>query len=259
MKNYLVIGSVIFLFFPGLTQAQVEDNFADGDFTNNPTWTGTASAFKVNGNQELQLNNSSAGSSYLSTPFSAVAIDNYEWSVWIKLSFAPSANNYARIYLISDHSDLTQPLNGYYLQLGEAGNNDAIELFRQAGSSATSVCRAATGGIASAFAIRIRVKRDAGGLWQLLVDHSGGSSFVQEATGIDQTIVQSSFFGVSCLYTVSNDTKFFFDDFSIVAPTNGSGSNIPVDVTPPRLEAQEILSDQTLTLSFSESLERTSA
>ncbi len=49
----------------------------------------------------------------------------------MKQSFSSSATNNGRVYLASDQSDLTKPLNGYYLQFGEANSNDAIELFRQ--------------------------------------------------------------------------------------------------------------------------------
>jgi len=43
--------------------AQVVDNFSDGDFTNNPSWSGTTADFIVNGSQQLQLNNTVAATS----------------------------------------------------------------------------------------------------------------------------------------------------------------------------------------------------
>ncbi len=58
-------------------------------------------------------------------------ISNTEWRFWIKLSFNTSANNYARIYLVSDQSDLESELNGYFVQVG--GPNDSIALFKQTG------------------------------------------------------------------------------------------------------------------------------
>src|SRR5690606_32382896 len=106
------------------------------------------------------------------------------------------------------------PLNGYFLQFGEAGSADAIELFRQTGVNTVSVCRASTsGGIAAAFTVRIRVLRSDTGLWQLLVDYSGGNDFVLEATGTDNTYTTSSYFGLRCTYTSGNSTNFYFDDF----------------------------------------------
>jgi len=49
------------------TSAQVSDDFADGDFTTNPTWNGDASLFTINAGQ-LQSQSAVAGTYYLSTP-----------------------------------------------------------------------------------------------------------------------------------------------------------------------------------------------
>src|SRR5882724_2432502 len=148
MKQILAI--IFSLTLTSVCFAQLADDFSDGDFTNNPTWSGSTSQFTVNTSKQLQLNNSAAGQSYLSVPFAASSLNNYEWQIYIKQSFSPSGTNYGRFYLTSDKADLTQSLNGYYLQFGEALGNDAIELFRQAGSAApTSVCRGTAAAIAT--------------------------------------------------------------------------------------------------------------
>jgi len=138
-----------------ILEAQFTDDFSDGDFSVNPSWTGTSNSFIVNSAKQLQLNAPVEGIAWLSTASSSV--EATEWRFWIKLAFSPSANNFARVYLISDEEDLTGPLNGYYLQFGETGSNDAIELFKQQGTNTTSICRGTNGSIASAFAIRIKV------------------------------------------------------------------------------------------------------
>ena len=47
---------LLFLFLlPGLAQAQLRDDFTDGNFTANPAWTGDAAGFQVAG-QQLQSN-----------------------------------------------------------------------------------------------------------------------------------------------------------------------------------------------------------
>src|SRR6267154_5341086 len=122
---------VAIIFVVGLTTVcfgQVQDDFSDGDFTNNTVWSCSTSQFIVNSSLQLQLSNTAAGQSYLTTPFPANTLDNYEWQAYVTQAFSPSGSNYGRIYLASDQSDLTQPLNGYYLQFGEALSNDAIEL-----------------------------------------------------------------------------------------------------------------------------------
>ncbi|MCF6341446.1 MAG: lamin tail domain-containing protein [Bacteroidales bacterium] len=234
--------------FPHLVNAQVTDDFSDGDFTQNPTWTGTESYFKVNDNKQLQLNDSEEREAFLSTP-NAMAL-NTEWRFWVKLSFSPSSNNNARIYIVSDKQDITQPLNGYFLQLGESGSNDAIELFRQSGNDLQSVCRGTEGLIASSFTLRIKVIRDLDGLWQVFADPSGGENFLPQGEGTDNTFTSTAYIGFYCKYTVSNSTKFYFDEVYT--------GEIIVDNTPPVLLSVVPDSENTLKLQFDEAVSKES-
>lgn len=227
--------------------AQTNDSFSDGNFSANPTWSGSTAQFITNGSQQLQLNNTVAGTSYLSTDFSVFSIDDFEWQVYVKQGFSPSGSNYGRVYLVSDESDLTKPLNGYYVQFGEAGSNDAVELFRQTGPVSTSVCRASNGVIATSFALRIKVARDHTGIWKLFIDYEGGTSFTLEASGADNAHTSSSFLGVLCVYTVSNAAKFYYDDFYTGAART--------DTTPPSLESIQVQSSSEVLLIFSEALD----
>jgi hypothetical protein len=242
------------IFLTGITTvcfAQIHDDFLDGDFTNNPDWSGIPSQFAVNASKQLQLNNTVAGISYLSTPFSAISLSNYEWQVFVKQSFAPSGSNYGRVYLVSSQSNLTLPLNGYYLQFGEAGSNDAIELFRQNGSTSVSVCRGTGGAIASSFSARVKVVRNINGLWNLFVDYAGGTNFVLDASGTDITSMASSFFGVLCTYTVSNATRFYYDDFY--------AGPFQIDSTPPSVVTDSTLAANSISVLFSEPVDLSSS
>ncbi len=234
--------------------AQLTDDFADGDFTANPTWSGTTSSFIVNGSKQLQLSNSVAGTSYLTTSFVNADLSqfNVEWQLYVKQTFSPSGSNYGRVYLVSDQSDLTQPLNGYYLQFGEAGSNDAIELFRQSGTTRVSICRATNGAIAASFAVRVKVLRSSSGNWQLFADYNGGSTFLLQASSNENTNSASLFAGIECVYTLTNAAKFFYDDFSIVS------TPIP-DVTPPTLLSATFINGSTLDVVFSEPLNSSTA
>ncbi|MCC6385444.1 MAG: lamin tail domain-containing protein [Bacteroidia bacterium] len=202
----------LLLINPGV-YAQLTDTFSDGDFTNNPAWSGDTGNFIINASYQLQLNALAAGISYLSTSGNSTSLDNSEWQFFIRLNFPPSNNNYARVYLVSDQSNLKGSLNGYYLQFGETGSNDAIELFRQSGYSSVSVARGTDGFIASSFAIRVKVTRDASGVWSIYCDATAGNNFTLQASGSDLTFSSSQWFGVLCNYTSGNTMNFFFDDF----------------------------------------------
>lgn len=224
--------------------AQTSDDFEDGNFTENPEWTGDQVLFNVNSSYQLQLNDSEENQAYLGTVNSMIA--NTEWRCWIKLSFSPSGNNNARFYLVSDKEDLSGLLNGYFLQFGESGSNDAIELFRQDGAELTSVCRGTDGIISSSFEIRVKVTRDDSGIWKLYVDQTGSDDFVFEAEGEDNTWTQTSHSGYLCKYTTSNSTKMYFDDVY-------AGQFI-IDNDPPVLISVTADTDSTATLQFNEVL-----
>ena len=59
---------LLLLLLPFSLLAQVSDDFADGDFTQNPTWSGTTDKYIVNSNLQLQLNAEGEGTAYLSLP-----------------------------------------------------------------------------------------------------------------------------------------------------------------------------------------------
>src|ERR1035437_8475962 len=190
--------SCILIFFSVSVHAQISDDFSDGNFTSNPAWSGNDTDFIVNASKQLQLNSSGTSASYLSLT-NTQPLSNSEWNFWIHLNFSPSSSNYARVYLVSNNSNLSGNLNGYYLQFGETLSNDRVELFRQSGSISTSVCRGTTL-IANAFSIRVKVTRDSTGFWKLCIDPSGGTNYVQEASGADNTFTNTKNFGVYCKY-----------------------------------------------------------
>lgn len=231
------------------SRAQLFDSFEDGDFTQSPAWAGTDAFFKVNNSKQLQLNGTGEGTAFLFT--SSTLLSPAEWRFWVKLSFSPSSNNFSRVYLISDQPDLSGLLNGYYLQLGEAGSNDALELFRQNGNQSVSICRGIDGLIATSFTLRIKVVHKMGGTWEIWADPTGGANFQLQALGNDSLVNTGQFFGILCRYTSSNATKMYFDDFYV--------GEIQVDITPPELLSLTVPSDTTLELQFSEALAQTPA
>ena len=200
--------------------AQINDNFSDGNFNMNPTWGGSTDVFVVNASQELQVFNTSGGQSYLSAQTNNSSIDNKEWRLTVKQTFSGSDNNHSRIYLVANESDLSfsnstsgSNATGYFLKLGEAGSTDAIKFFRDDGPLGIVELAAGTAGlVASSFNLNIQVLRDNVGNWSVQVDPTGGTNFTSEFSIFDNTYNQTSFVGVSCIYTSSNATKFYFDN-----------------------------------------------
>ena len=223
MKNGLL--TLLLILVSSLSYAQVFDDFNDGDFTQNPIWEGDIEAFKVNSNMQLQVDQEGIeGVSYLST--SHHIVDSVSWEFYIKLAFSPSSNNYARVYLSAKEMNLNEPLQAWYLQFGESGSNDAIELFKQEGTVHTSVCRGEEGAISSSFNARIKVIHRSGN-WEIYADFNNTGSYSLQCQGADNSNNASSYFGVLCKYTSSNATKFYFDDIDI--------AYIELDETPPEV------------------------
>ncbi|MBK6965612.1 MAG: lamin tail domain-containing protein [Bacteroidales bacterium] len=239
----------LLMFFPIALSAQLSDDFSDGEFSDNPEWTGNPALFIVNPEFQLQLNSSGDGTSYLSTSFNTTGLT--EWRIWTKLAFSPSDNNNTRIYLVADQSNVSEPLNGYYLKLGESGSADAIELYRQSGTAEYFICRGTDGLLANSFTMNIRVVRTGQGIWNIYADPAGGEEFQFQASGEDPTWESYSHFGILCKYTSSNATKFNFDNVY-------AGPAILDDIKPQLLSA-EITGTDNVTLSFSEPVDAVSA
>ncbi len=211
MKTIPNILICLLLFCPNFLLAQWHDDFSDGDFEDNPVWSGNTDRFIVD-NGWLRLNASSAGTSYLSVV--SDIISEASWEFEFKMSFTPSSANYAKVYLVSDRSDLIGPLNGYFLRLGSADRD--ICLFRQNGNTIEKLISGRLGSLnASTNHVRVSITRDNQGYWTLKTDLSGGRNFTLEGGALDNNIKASAYFGVVCTYTATRTTGFFFDNFNV--------------------------------------------
>ncbi len=224
--------------------AQIMDNFSDGNFDQNPSWQGHTAHFIVNPAGELQLNATAAGASVLAVqgniPTSAT------WDLRFRLGFSPSTSNLLRIYLLSDQAALS-PGNSYYLEIGETGSNDALRLFRQDGSTSTLLGTGVAGLVAVNPDIHLFVTRTASGKWTVEAA-SGAGALEPQFTVTDATHSGSAnrFFGFQCIYTISNITKYFFDDINIALG--------PPDSDPPVLVSATANNDLQVTALFDEPL-----
>lgn len=242
MKALFIV--LTLLLVPLLAWNQLVDDFSDGDFTANPAWSGTNATYIVNAGQELQLSNTVAATSYLSTPHNLSSLDNKQWELLVRQTFSSSSSNFGRVYLTASSADLSTDPDGFYLQFGEAGSTDAVRLFKMVSGISTQICASPDGQIAASFAVRVKVVRDNTGLWKLYVDASGGTNFGSAYTGTDATALTGTHFGVFQTYTTSNATKFYYDDIYV-------GNEI-VDTQAPALVSATVITNSQLDLLFSE-------
>lgn len=175
IERNILLGVFLLLTLP--VCSQVKDSFSDGNFTSEPVWSGTSELFKVNTKRELQAAGASAESSFLSTPMTLNLGDaQTSWSFYIKLSFNPSDLNYARSYLLSDNQNLLQPLNGYFLQIGNG--SDQISLYRSDNGVSTLLIEGEKGRMSGTLnAFQLKVTRSKEGTWSLSVKRVEDSEY----------------------------------------------------------------------------------
>jgi hypothetical protein len=232
-------------------EAQLQDDFSDGDFTSNPTWVGTTSDFIVNASGQLQLSAAVAGVSYLSTPHGVANINDTEWRFNIRMNFSPSASNKCEVYLGGASSNISTYPDGLFLLFGEGGSADAIRLFYRLGGTNLELMSGTAGAIANSFNIAVKVTYQANGTWSLFVDPTGGNAFVLDAITNYSVPSLQPHFGFLCTYTASNISNFFFDNV-YVGP-------IVIDNDPPQIISATPISANELNVLFNEGVELNSA
>jgi len=248
MKQALLFIFLLSFFTP--SNAQLSENFSDGDLTSNPTWQGDLNDFITNANEELQLNSSGSDTSIL---FTAVEMpDTIIWEFEFNLDFAPSNNNRMRIYLQSNTANYPD-VEGYYVEVGQTGSEDALRLFRTDGGNSTELAAAMSGALGSQPAMaKVKITRNQDGEWAIFTSYDGSDVLNLEANAVDDTYLGGSwFFGIWCKYTSTNAEKFFFDDIII--------SSLVPDVTPPQIVSVIPTSVNTLEVNFDEPIDSTTA
>ncbi len=247
IKIYFVF-LLIAIGLPQLALAQFKDDFSDDDFTKSPAWAGDDSLFLVTDGQLVLNDINRDGVAYLTTP--CTLAETASWQFRVSFGFNPSTNNYAQVFLISDQSDLSGSLNGYFVMIGKTA--DEVSLYKQTGTTLSKIIDGRDDLLNfSSVEVNIKVMRDPQG-WQLFTDTGASGGFTLEGTSGDNTFQTSEFFGIRCTYTATRSDKFFFDDFNIE-----SGSLH--DDVPPALTGLKVISPRQLELTFSEPLDAVTA
>jgi len=203
----------LLLFSAQMLHSQIFDDFSDKNLDQNPSWVGDTAIFKISNAGELQLNAMAAGQSAIFVAGNMP--DSTLWDFDVRLEFAPSSQNLVRIYLQIDQTD-PAAANGYFLEIGETGALDAIRFFRQDGATKLLLAVGQAGLAGNVPNLHIRVKRTASGNWTAEAGNVGAALqpqfTLQETTWPGGT---NRFFGFQCVYTISNATKYYFDNINI--------------------------------------------
>jgi hypothetical protein len=231
--------------------SQINENFSDGDFTNNPSWLPDDPNNWTVVSEQLRSNSAIASSSFYISTASAKAI-NTQWEFFIQLQFNTSSVNYVDVYLISEEQDLSSTNNNaYYVRIG--GTSDEISLYKMNNGVSTIIING-TDGVTnrSNNPLRIKVVRDASNNWSLQRDLNGGTDYVPEGIAFDNTITTSNYFGFRIVQSTSSFfNKHFFDDIYV--------GNISVEKIPPVLQSIQVISQTQLLLTFNEELDEESS
>ena len=221
--------------------AQINERF-DGESLSE-VWQGDTDRFII-AKDRLELNAPrEAGQSYLSA--SSTAITNAEWELSLQMNFTPSTNNYMKFYLCSDSPVLTDALNGYYLRIGGSSSRQ-ISLYRQTGKT-NSLLKDGAAMRLGTDPVEIKVNKDDRGNWTVWSKKPDEDDFIEEFTCQDATWESSNYAGIVCIYTLSNNTNFFFNSIS-------ASGDAYVDIVPPALQSFNVWADSLL-LRFSEPID----
>lgn len=238
----------IWMFFALITNSaigvcQLSEDFSSESAFQSDLFMGDKEDFEVS-QGVLALNTENGGSSILYAPI--FLSDTTEFSIWITLDFAPSAQNRLTYYLWSaDGGDLGQS-DALFIQIGESGSSDNIELYSRKDGVEVLLGEGELSRLGQDPAV-VRLRA----VWakdfiQIEADYNGGTDYVTEIeTIVDQPTNLNGHTAIQCDYTSSRSDRFYFDDL-YVGPVRR-------DTTPPIVTKIMVEEDRVL-LSFSEAI-----
>lgn len=226
-----------------LVFSQFTDDFTDGDFTNNPIWSGDVGSFTAVAN-ELNSQSAVAANYYLSTPSTLAA--NAQWDFYFNMQFSTSGANYVDVYLMSDVANVTTPNNGYFVRIG--GTPDEVSLYKMVAGTPTILIDGPNSSVNSSTnnPFDVRVTRDLANNWTLFYDDGAAGSLVAIGTVMDNAVNTSSFFGIAITQSGAAGpiNSHYFDNISV--------GSIVGDTASPLIDSLVVQSSTTLDAYFNE-------
>ncbi len=184
--------------------------FDDFSHTLDSGWSGALHSFVINKNNELQLKASEAGDASLW--HSVGFFPDMEWSFDIRLDFSPSASNRLVLYLLSG-SDSIPDKYAWTLEIGESGNGDRWRMYAKSGNDRILVSEGQAGQFATGpLEFHCKILYTRGGNWKIQWENKNGEITNSQFYFTLPDPVQTSFFGVECIFTSTRKEAFFFDN-----------------------------------------------
>ena len=235
-KTFVLLSLLTCILYSCALPPDDEDNSDSEDYSSELPWNGETDKFTINTKEGIRLNDpdKEAGTAYVTT--SSANVRNTRWEFGVKLSFNPSANNYARFYLTSSSDVLSGILKGYYIQIG--GAKDNVTLYRQDGNQ--SYLLASGRELMKANnspKLFVKVECDGNGYWTFWTRLETEQEYMKEKQIKDTQITQSICSGIYCVYTKSRCDGFTFHHIVI---SNDVETNTKPEENPDEPESPEI-------------------
>jgi hypothetical protein len=216
---------VVFILIPFVSFSQLSETFSDGLFYGNDRdveWTGDTGKFIVNKSSQLQLNAlSSDSTAQLKTTLAFSKDMQCEW--WMKMSFNPTKNNYAKVFLCSDEDNLTGELNGLFVRIGGNTNKTVCLIQSQKGKGDTTLIEGTEKRLTeTSIALRLKAVWDNDGIFRLYSKLDSEDEYVLEDSCNILGSFEGAVFGLTCYFTATRKTAFYFDDFLVQKVESGN-------------------------------------
>lgn len=223
----------------GVLRAQISENF-DGNALSS-TWKGDVSKFEIEDGKLVLSDDGNAGTSFLSTY--STAMDDCLWETTVRLGFKPSGSNFVRIYLTSNNIDFTEPMEGYYLQIGNSDRK--VLLYQMKNKTAKKLAESEENRLDNeTIELSVKVIRNKDSEWKVYTQLNEEKSFREEFSVVDSSFRTTAFSGIYCKYTKTNSTKISVDKFVIDGEAVADETNAAI------LNTQ--ISDTLIAVAFSE-------
>ncbi|MCA1744337.1 MAG: lamin tail domain-containing protein [Bacteroidales bacterium] len=221
--------------------AQFSDSFLDGDFSGDPEWIGTSELFTVDLDQPALRLAAPAVAGEASLFTASQSMEEAVWQFSFRMGFNPSSANYTRVYLAGDAINMAQLQRAFYLVLGSSADN--ISLWQVRNGQHELLINGLAGRLnRSTPEGEIKVTRHKGG--EMILETKMEEDWMKEGRVDGTEGFATGWFGLSCHYTATRSTLFWFSDFWV----EGAAFT---DTIPSRVVRYEVVDARTVRIGFS--------